>query len=51
MLDSLINLTELAPDDRVIPYWILLNASGKSIYSSRAIAGMQFGNAHGQIST
>lgn len=51
VLDTLINETALAPDDRLTAYWKLLNGSGKPVYSSAAIAGMQFGNAPGQFAT
>jgi len=51
VMDNLIVKSGLDQDDRVIPYWQLLNANGRVVYASRAISGMQFTNGPGQFST
>lgn len=51
VMDTLINKTGLNQDDRITPYWQLLNANGKPVYASGAIAGMQFSNRPGGFSS
>ncbi|MCZ8116428.1 ATP-binding protein [Silanimonas sp.] len=51
VIDEFITRASLERGDAVIPYWKLLDAQGRPVYSSRAIATLQIPNGPGQFST
>lgn len=51
VLDEFLNKAGRDQGDGVTPYWKLLNAEGEPIYSSGAVAAMQFTNRPGQFAT